>query len=641
MKWFDSLKKAKDAPTKISWGHEIQHNHSTTSYRDIRPRKIINLAKGIFSSWTKEPFSSQKLLSNIRNICETMSQAFSGHRWLLIVLLIFFAYITYGLGFLIRTERNIQTLAANPLQIISSRGQELVRNMLRDYQVLGFVANNPIFPLEPLATYGEILDHGHDIITSIHSLFQFQDEFSQWRISSIEMSIFPLLDRIFPLLEDMMDEIDALQIKAQSYLSLSQQSDIEKLSTLLGTFISHQSLWYDILGKNKPTRILLLNQNSDELRAGGGFPGTAFIIEFDKWKMTRFDFYDIYAIDWQLKWYRPSPEGINQFRSREYAGMPAEFEIRDANYFPTFAESARVIDGFMQEAKLWSVDMVVGINQKFLEDIIRLVEPIRVPWIPLDLDHHNAMLVISMLVEGKKSIKEKDIPKGSVKMLGGVLFHELQKQGKMSEALWVVALDAWKGEIVMGSPRPEVQKALDDMSIFDRWRGKKWDWIYPIFTSVSRNKSDRLMERTFEIEHVNPCERIMTLSQKHWFDMTERKKIQDLAKQLDLVHKIPALLPVQWDGNNVQYLRFILPPNTKYLPEPKSNFSFLETTPLHTTIHGYETTRPGTTATLKLRYVLPEWYCEDRTEFFKQPGLRNTRFIVKKWGQTVYQTFYE
>lgn len=211
-----------------------------------------------------------------------MSQAFSGHRWLLIVLLIFFAYITYGLGFLIRTERNIQTLAANPLQIISSRGQELVRNMLRDYQVLGFVANNPIFPLEPLATYGEILDHGHDIITSIHSLFQFQDEFSQWRISSIEMSIFPLLDRIFPLLEDMMDEIDALQIKAQSYLSLSQQSDIEKLSTLLGTFISHQSLWYDILGKNKPTRILLLNQNSDELRAGGGFPGTAFIIEFDK-----------------------------------------------------------------------------------------------------------------------------------------------------------------------------------------------------------------------------------------------------------------------------------------------------------------------------------------------------------------------
>ncbi len=114
------------------------------------------------------------------------------------------------------------------------------------------------------------------------------------------------------------------------------------------------------------------------------------------------------------------------------------------------------------------------------------------------------------------------------------------------------------------------------------------------------------MERTFEVEHVNRCERIMTLSQKHWFDITERKRIKDLAQQLDLTDKIPALLPIQGEGSNIQYLRFILPPGTKYLPEPKSDFSFLETTPLHTTIHGYVTTRWGTTSTLTISYILPE-----------------------------------
>jgi hypothetical protein len=65
----------------------------------------------------------------------------------------------------------------------------------------------------------------------------------------------------------------------------------------------------------------------------------------------------------------------------------------------------------MREAKLGSVDLVVGINQKLLEDFIQLVEPLKVSGIPVDLDHYNAMLVVSMLVEGKKSITEKDIPK--------------------------------------------------------------------------------------------------------------------------------------------------------------------------------------------------------------------------------------
>lgn len=65
----------------------------------------------------------------------------------------------------------------------------------------------------------------------------------------------------------------------------------------------------------------------------------------------------------------------------------------------------------MREAKLGSVDLVVGINQKLLEDVIHLVEPLKVPGIPVDLDHYNAMLVVSMLVEGKKSVTEKDIPK--------------------------------------------------------------------------------------------------------------------------------------------------------------------------------------------------------------------------------------
>lgn len=169
--------------------------------------------------------------------------------------------------------------------------------------------------------------------------------------------------------------------------------------TLWDNFLKNKNVWYTLAGKEKPARILLLNQNSDELRAGGGFPGTAFIIEFDAGKMTRFEFKDIYALDWHLRGYRPSPEGINQFRSLDYPGKSLEFEIRDANYYPRFHDSAVKLNELAEEAKIGKLDLVIGINQKFLEDMVELIEPLKVPGVSVPIDHRNVTLVLSMLVE--------------------------------------------------------------------------------------------------------------------------------------------------------------------------------------------------------------------------------------------------
>jgi hypothetical protein len=170
----------------------------------------------------------------------------------------------------------------------------------------------------------------------------------------------------------------------------------------------------------------------------------------------------------------------------------------------------------------------------------------------------------------------------------------------------VFASHVYNGEFVAGSRRADVQQALDGLGIFDRWQWEKGDWVYPIFTSISRNKSDRLMERTFEINHTDRCERVLTLRQKHWFDLVEASRIRSLAQELGLSDKIKTLLPVQGGGDNVQYLRFILPPGTKLLPKSDPDFSVADSNSIFTTIDGYETTSPGTTRSMTLRYVLPE-----------------------------------
>lgn len=143
--------------------------------------------------------------------------------------------------------------------------------------------------------------------------------------------------------------------------------------------IRHRDIWYKVLGSQGPIRILVLNQNSDELRAGGGFPGTAFVMEWDNGRTVHLSFHDIYALDYKLTGYRPSPPGIDRFRSIDYPGKPVEFEMRDANYYPLFADSARKIDELAQIAGIGKIDVVIGINQKLLEDIIKLVEPVHIP----------------------------------------------------------------------------------------------------------------------------------------------------------------------------------------------------------------------------------------------------------------------
>ncbi len=444
------------------------------------------------------------------------------------------------------------------------------------------------------------------------------------------------MKEIFRWLSGMDDDIQELFTMIQSK---APEIESSTASTLWTNLLKNEDIWYTILGRDGPTRILLLNQNSDELRAGWGFPGTAFIIEFDAGRMTRFDFFDIYALDWNLTGYRPSPEGINQFKSINYPGKPVEFEIRDANYYPLFHQSAVKLNELAQEAGIGTIDLVVWINQKFLEDLVRLVEPISLEGIPMKIDHRNVTLILSMLVEGKKTLTWT--PKWTVKLLADALITQIQEQNKWQRAALLLASHIYNGEFIAGSVRTDIQTALDSLGIFDRWQGKKGDWLYPLFTSISRNKSDRLMERTFEINHTGTCERTVTLRQKHWFDLIEAARIKSLAHELGIEDKLTTLLPIQGWGDNVQYLRFILPPGTKLLPKSDGAWSIADENSQFTTIHGYETTKPGTTKDIILRYALPEWHCSEETEFFKQPGLRNTRVVIQKKWVNVYQKFYE
>lgn len=645
MKLFDALFRWKKSSTTLS-GSGISVSHSGKKiHKDIGKRSqtvSIDSVSGTSPrfQWTGHNISQflEKILLRGWNTLTEMTL----WRWSLIILILFLSYIVYGIGFVVRTENNVRALFySSDVDIASPRMWHLLDNLWRDYQVLWVVAENPIFPLEPLASYGKILRWLRDVADSTDGILALQPQVLLWTKQREEVSIFPILESIFEGLGDIQGVFQWLSPALQRLWALSPDlmTRWENSLTSFAALIQNRDIWFKVLGAQGPMRILFLNQNSDELRAGGGFPGTAFVMEWDEGRMVHLSFHDIYALDYKLTGYRPSPPGIDRFKSIDYPGKPVEFEMRDANYYPLFAESARKIDELAQIAGIGKVDVVVGINQKLLEDIIKLVEPIHISWVPIALDHTNVNAILSILVEAKKTIT--DTPKWTVKELAATIVQSLHQSQKEKQALTIFVSHLLSGEIAIGSKHPDIQAAIDDLGIFDQWKGQTRDWVYPIFTSISKNKSDRFMERTFDIEHTNRCDRTLRLTQKHWFDIIEEARVKKYAAELWVIENLSTLFFIQGQGDNIQYLRFVLPPGTQFKRSKGwSNFGVADNNALYTTIHWYYTTRPDTTSLFTLEYTLPEKYCTDETYFYKQPGLRNTRVIVRDPSQVIYRHFY-
>lgn len=94
------------------------------------------------------------------------------------------------------------------------------------------------------------------------------------------------------------------------------------------------------------------------------------------------------------------------------------------------------------------------------------------------------------------------------------------------------------------------------------------------------------MERTFDIEHTNRCDRTLRLTQKHWFDLIEEARVKKYAAELGVINNLSTLFFVQGQGDNIQYLRFVLPPGTEFKrSKGGSNFGVVDNNSLYTTIH--------------------------------------------------------
>lgn len=166
-----------------------------------------------------------------------------------------------------------------------------------------------------------------------------------------------------------------------------------------------------------PLRILLLSQNTWEIRPSGGFIGSYGVLTLDGAGMRLSEFDDATTFPPPIPAYA-GPEPLA-------SALDKPFGLAETGWWPDFPTSASVAAEVFKRSGGGAVDGVLGVTQTFLEDILRGIGgTVTVPGYPDVLTPENVSDRILYNVELKRPL---DTPrKRFLALLTGVLFERLE-----------------------------------------------------------------------------------------------------------------------------------------------------------------------------------------------------------------------
>jgi len=156
-------------------------------------------------------------------------------------------------------------------------------------------------------------------------------------------------------------QVNATQVSADTQALLDQ---VDRLVPMWQTAINVLANARTILGAERPRTYLLLAQNSDELRATGGFISGVGLVQIEQGKISVLDFQDSFAIDDFSQRHPAPPEPLRRYM---FAG---QWVLRDANWSPDFPTAARQLQAIYKIDRRREVDGVIAINQQILPDLL-------------------------------------------------------------------------------------------------------------------------------------------------------------------------------------------------------------------------------------------------------------------------------
>lgn len=301
--------------------------------------------------------------------------------------------------------------------------------------------------------------------------------------------------------------------------------NLPRLKQSLDEAVPLLEVFIPLAGYPEPADYLVLLQNSDEMRATGGFVGTWGVLHMDGGDLETFEFNDVYALDNPASgvWKEVPPAPI-----RDRLGVPAWF-FRDANWSPDFPTSAmRLSDFYVRETKAGTgkdVKMpsgVIALNQPFFEGLLRMTGPITIDGVTFTADNFFDELEFEVEQRFLEKGISQDDRKQILLKLGDAL---LAKLTSLPAARWPDLLDLAtrsleRKDIQMYARNPALLARLDAFGWTGRTKPTNGDFLWVIDSNLAALKTDGVMQKrvSYTVDAKDPEQAIATVTLRYTND---------------------------------------------------------------------------------------------------------------------------
>lgn len=302
-------------------------------------------------------------------------------------------------------------------------------------------------------------------------------------------------DAIASILEDIAAIERAIDSLDVTLLPASYQVKIEtgrQLLPLASEGIQVLQLIPELTGAEKPVTYLILVQNSDELRATGGFISLIGLLRLDQGEITYLDFDDVSGMNYISK-YVKAPDPMEKI-------LPAYYWLpRDGNWSPSFPESARTVQELYYLSTGVKSDGVFAIDQRTIEMVLDFTGSVTVN--EKDITGEN---VREYMVQEKMDAIMAGNSK-SRKSFVGPLFENvfdriIEKANNTSPRTLLSFFTelASKGDLLIFFNNSQLEELTVKYHLSGDLRPGSGDYLMLVDSNIGINKADYAMERSMK-----------------------------------------------------------------------------------------------------------------------------------------------
>lgn len=173
------------------------------------------------------------------------------------------------------------------------------------------------------------------------------------------------LERLSSTYADFYEQFEKCKL-AQRLINQNQKDQLKNLRDILP-----QVSWLLDYLIDHELQILFLLQNSDELRAGGGFVGSMATMNLDQGQLNQPIFYDVYDLANRTEGLTNPPTGVSK-----YLSSGKNLSLADANWEADFSQSAQNFLKIVSQTELPEINTVIGVSLDSIASILEVTGPI-------------------------------------------------------------------------------------------------------------------------------------------------------------------------------------------------------------------------------------------------------------------------